>query len=102
MNLCIGMHQILNRYRDSLETRSKHNDDKGEILPTNVILVGHSMGGFVARAAVVHPELRPGSVKTIVTLSSPHRYAVRFMYIDVLSSASICRLLYLVICNLYM
>ena len=66
--------QILNRYKDSLETRSKHNNDKGEILPTSVILVGHSMGGFVARAAVVHPELRPGSVRTVVTLSSPHRY----------------------------
>lgn len=68
-----AVHRILNRYKESLDTRSKHNGDKGEILPTNVILVGHSMGGFVARAAVVHPELRPGSVRTVVTLSSPHR-----------------------------
>jgi glycosylphosphatidylinositol deacylase len=53
--------------------RSQQNEDKGKILPTSVILVGHSMGGFVARAAVVHPNLRKGAVETILTLSSPHR-----------------------------
>jgi pimeloyl-ACP methyl ester carboxylesterase len=53
--------------------RSQLNEDKGKILPTSVILVGHSMGGFVARAAVVHPNLRKGAVETILTLSSPHR-----------------------------
>jgi alpha-beta hydrolase superfamily lysophospholipase len=53
--------------------RSQHNDDKGEIPPTSVILVGHSMGGFIARAAVVHPKLRKGAVETVLTLSSPHR-----------------------------
>jgi glycosylphosphatidylinositol deacylase len=31
------------------------------------------MGGFVARAAVVHRELRKGAVETVLTLSSPHR-----------------------------
>jgi glycosylphosphatidylinositol deacylase len=31
------------------------------------------MGGFVARAAVVHRELRKGAVQTVLTLSSPHR-----------------------------
>lgn len=55
-----------------MEARSK----RGEVLqnlPTSVILVGHSMGGFVARAVVVHPRLRKSSVETIVTLSSPHQ-----------------------------
>ena len=28
----------------------------------------------MARAAVVHPELRQGAVRTVLTLSSPHRY----------------------------
>lgn len=65
--------QILDRYKRSQEMRSQHNEDKGEVLPTSVILVGHSMGGFVARAAVVHPELRKGAVETVLTLSSPHR-----------------------------
>lgn len=65
--------QILDRYRDAFEARALRNESRGEVLPTNVILVGHSMGGFVARAAVVHPGLRKGAVETVLTLSSPHR-----------------------------
>ncbi|GJT34933.1 GPI inositol-deacylase isoform X1 [Tanacetum coccineum] len=34
---------------------------------------GHSMGGFVARAAVVHPNLRKSVVETGITLSTPHQ-----------------------------
>jgi pimeloyl-ACP methyl ester carboxylesterase len=45
--------KILDKYRDSFQTHSKHNNDRGEILPKNVMLVGHSMGGFVARVIVV-------------------------------------------------
>jgi pimeloyl-ACP methyl ester carboxylesterase len=41
--------------------------------PTSVILVGHSMGGFVARALFVHPAFRPTSVDTVITLNTPHR-----------------------------
>jgi hypothetical protein len=43
------------------------------------------MGGFVARAAVVHPELRAGSVQTVVTLSSPHRYVASMKELHVWS-----------------
>lgn len=42
-------------------------------LPKSVILVGHSMGGFVARAAVIHPRLKKSAVETILTLSTPHQ-----------------------------
>lgn len=56
-----------------MELRKQHNESRSEALPTNVILVGHSMGGFVARAVVVHPGLRKGAVETVLTLSSPHR-----------------------------
>lgn len=31
------------------------------------------MGGFVARAAVVHPNLRKAAVETVLTLSTPHQ-----------------------------
>lgn len=41
--------------------------------PTSVVLVGHSMGGFVARALFVHPAFQPGTVDTIITLNTPHR-----------------------------
>lgn len=67
-----AIHRILDRYKESLEARSKDSTDLGDTLPKSVILVGHSMGGFVARAAVVHSGLRSGSVQTVLTLSSPH------------------------------
>eukprot|EP00250_Pteridium_aquilinum_P021427 c25120_g1_i1 orf=424-3750(-) len=67
-----AIHRILDRYRESLEARSKDRADLTTALPKSVILVGHSMGGFVARAAVVHPGLRKGAVQTVLTLSSPH------------------------------
>jgi triacylglycerol esterase/lipase EstA (alpha/beta hydrolase family) len=38
----------------------------------NIILVSHSMGGFVARPTIVHQEFRKGVVETILTLSSLH------------------------------
>lgn len=67
-----AIHRILDRYKESLEARSKDRTGLGDTLPKSVILVGHSMGGFVARAAVVHSGLRTGAVQTVLTLSSPH------------------------------
>ncbi|CAN3478819.1 GPI inositol-deacylase [Diutina catenulata] len=40
--------------------------------PTSVVVVGHSMGGVVARTMVTLPSYRKDSVNTIVTLASPH------------------------------
>jgi GPI inositol-deacylase len=40
--------------------------------PSSVIVVGHSMGGIVARAAFVMPNFQPHSINTIVTMSAPH------------------------------
>jgi pimeloyl-ACP methyl ester carboxylesterase len=40
-----------------------------------VILVGHSAGGVVARAALVRGEV--GNVKTLITIASPHLGTVR-------------------------
>ncbi|KAH7684179.1 GPI inositol-deacylase PGAP1-like protein [Dioscorea alata] len=68
-----AIHRILDQYRESRDSRSKDGAEGSENLPTSVILVGHSMGGFVARAALVHPHLRNSAVETIVTLSSPHQ-----------------------------
>jgi len=51
-----------------------HKEHKSGVhRPSKVILVGHSMGGFVARALFLHPKFQPSSVDTIITLSSPHR-----------------------------
>lgn len=45
---------------------------KHETPPTSLILIGHSMGGIVARLMLTLPNYVPGSVNTILTLSSPH------------------------------
>ncbi|KAJ4815701.1 GPI inositol-deacylase [Rhynchospora pubera] len=70
-----SIHRILDQYKESQDLRIKEGSNESPAsLPTSVILVGHSMGGFVARAALVHPHLRKNAVETILTLSSPHQY----------------------------
>ncbi|KAG9448528.1 hypothetical protein H6P81_008493 [Aristolochia fimbriata] len=68
-----AIHRVLDQYRESATARLKEGDEISGSLPKSVILVGHSMGGFVARAAVVHPHLRKSAVETVITLSSPHQ-----------------------------
>lgn len=40
--------------------------------PTSVLIVGHSMGGVVARTMVTMPNYQANSINTIVTLAAPH------------------------------
>ncbi|KAI1290567.1 GPI inositol deacylase, partial [Mortierella claussenii] len=40
--------------------------------PTSVLLVGHSMGGVVARSLFTMKNYRPGTVNTILTAATPH------------------------------
>ncbi|CAI6330795.1 unnamed protein product [Periconia digitata] len=40
--------------------------------PASVIIVGHSMGGIVARTMLTMPNYQPKSINTIVTLAAPH------------------------------
>ncbi|XP_020102925.1 uncharacterized protein LOC109720311 isoform X2 [Ananas comosus] len=68
-----AIHRILDQYQESRKAQLKDGVETSVSLPTSVILVGHSMGGFVARAAIVHPHLRKSAVETIITLSSPHQ-----------------------------
>jgi len=63
----------LDQYKESYDARAKEGAALSGNLPRSVILVGHSMGGFVARAAVVHQHLRRSAVETIVTLATPHQ-----------------------------
>ena len=63
----------MDQYKESRDAREKEGATESGSLPNNVILVGHSMGGFVARAAVVNPNLRKSAVETVVTLSTPHQ-----------------------------
>ncbi|GAA6061257.1 hypothetical protein JCM10212_000698 [Sporobolomyces blumeae] len=40
--------------------------------PESVIVVAHSMGGIVARAALLDPRYQPHSISTLITLATPH------------------------------
>ncbi|ANB12727.1 Bst1p [Sugiyamaella lignohabitans] len=40
--------------------------------PKSVILIGHSMGGIVARTMFTLSNYRPGSINTILTFAAPH------------------------------
>jgi glycosylphosphatidylinositol deacylase len=40
--------------------------------PTSVVIVGHSMGGIVARTMITMPNYQANSINTIVTLAAPH------------------------------
>ncbi|KNA13999.1 hypothetical protein SOVF_111530 isoform B [Spinacia oleracea] len=68
-----AIHRILDQYKESSDARTKEGAAVSVNLPKSVVLVGHSMGGFVARAATVNPNLRKSSVETILTLSTPHQ-----------------------------
>lgn len=68
-----AVHRILDQYKESYDMRNKEGAADSGSLPTSVILVGHSMGGFVARAVVIHPQLRKSAVETVLTLSTPHQ-----------------------------
>ncbi|XP_047263581.1 uncharacterized protein LOC107860723 isoform X2 [Capsicum annuum] len=68
-----AIHRILDHYKECHNARVKEGAAVSRSPPRSVILVGHSMGGFVARAAIVHPHLRKSAVETVLTLSSPHQ-----------------------------
>lgn len=59
---------ILSLYHDPRRSQR----DPGLPDPSSVILVGHSMGGVVARAMLTMPNYQSNSINTIVTVSAPH------------------------------
>ena len=56
---------ILRLYRD----RTNHADYEN---PASVIVIGHSMGGMVARTMLTLDNHQSNSVNTIITLATPH------------------------------
>ena len=59
---------ILSLYHDP--RRSDRDPDLPD--PTSVIVMGHSMGGIVARTMLVMPNYQSNSINTIITMSAPH------------------------------
>ncbi|KAJ2395196.1 GPI inositol deacylase, partial [Coemansia sp. RSA 2559] len=58
------------------KTRAMHklsgSKDTEFALPTSVVVVGHSMGGVVARTAFTLPNYVENSIQALFTLSTPH------------------------------
>ncbi|KAI7862596.1 PGAP1-like protein-domain-containing protein [Spinellus fusiger] len=61
---------ILKLYPHSRRLGPKINQDLPD--PNSVIILGHSMGGVVARAMITLNNYQPGTINTIITLSTPH------------------------------
>jgi hypothetical protein len=59
---------ILSLYHET--RRGPH--DVGLPDPQSVIIVGHSMGGVVARAMLTMPNYLSNSINTIITMAAPH------------------------------
>lgn len=59
---------ILSLYLDPRIT----NRDSDLPDPTSVMIVGHSMGGIVARTMLIMPNYQAHSINTIITMSAPH------------------------------
>ncbi|KAF8940304.1 GPI inositol deacylase [Dissophora ornata] len=55
-----------------LSLYSDNNSDSRFPKPKSVLIIGHSMGGVVARTLFTMDNYLPGSVNTIVTLATPH------------------------------
>lgn len=51
-----------------------HRSDRDPDLPdpSSVIILGHSMGGIVARTMLIMPNYQSNSINTIITMSAPH------------------------------
>ncbi|KAK5141430.1 GPI inositol deacylase, partial [Oleoguttula sp. CCFEE 6159] len=54
--------------------------------PSSVILVGHSMGGVVARTMLTMPNYQSNTINTILTLSAPHARAPVSFDVDIVKA----------------
>ncbi|KAF7722214.1 GPI inositol deacylase [Apophysomyces ossiformis] len=61
---------ILKLYPQSRKLDPRFSSDLPD--PTSVIIIGHSMGGVVARTMFTIPNYQPGTINTILTFSTPH------------------------------
>lgn len=60
---------ILSLYLDPKMSKGRNPDLPD---PASVIVLGHSMGGIVARTMLVMPNYQTNSINTIITMSAPH------------------------------
>lgn len=58
-----------------LDPRTAGHRDQDLPDPASVIVLGHSMGGIVARTMLIMPNYQSNSINTIITMSAPHARA---------------------------
>ncbi|KAJ2557053.1 GPI inositol deacylase [Coemansia sp. RSA 1933] len=63
---------ILSLYPRTRALHKQSDRDAEFALPTSVVVVGHSMGGVVARTALTLPNYVDDSIQALFTLSTPH------------------------------
>ena len=73
---------ILSLYHDPRRPRRDPNLPD----PASVIVIGHSMGGIVARTMLTMPNYQANSINTIITLSAPHARAPVSFDADIVST----------------
>lgn len=60
--------EYMNKAIELILSLYKHHPQQ----PDSVIIVGHSMGGLVARTMFMLPNYIPSSINTILTIATPH------------------------------
>ena len=63
---------ILSLYHEERRLHTSRRKEDTLPDPSSVILIGHSMGGIVARTVLVTSKYQANSVNTIITMSTPH------------------------------
>jgi pimeloyl-ACP methyl ester carboxylesterase len=67
----IDQAEYMNQAIERILSLYRHQSKK----PTSVIIIGHSMGGLVARTMFMLPNYIPDSITNIITLATPHMTA---------------------------
>lgn len=49
---------------------------KNDFKPKSIIVIGHSMGGMIAKGLFLEANMNPGAVELIITLATPHQPAL--------------------------
>lgn len=65
---CIS--EILKLYKADLP--SEQDPEATALPPSSVLILGHSVGGLVAKSLFLNPKFESQSVNTIITLATPH------------------------------
>ena len=64
--------EFLNDVLSVIARLHSNHGQSSDAIPVRPVIIGHSIGGLVARAAFLLPSYVPGSISTLLTLGTPH------------------------------